>query len=157
MKALKNLKKIISTALCLVLIAPVAALAEGEVTIEYANGDDNTYSNVEIHNTDNILYLNPPEMDTMLMISKKECGKEGEILVCNKAVLGLDTQGVLEELKVKEIHLFINETKNPQQIQGSTVTLSPGTMLLEVLTEKGTYVNALGKIDSTSKPEGASR
>jgi hypothetical protein len=143
---------------CLVAtLAPIPAWAKGEVNVEYPSGDSDVYSGVEIHNTDKILYLVAPESETMLLISKNQCGKEGELLVCDQARLGLDTQGVLEELKIREIHLFINPTRQTQPIQGSQVTMSPGMMLLEVVTEKGAYISALGRIDSTTKPEGASR
>jgi hypothetical protein len=141
----------------LAVFAPIPAGAKGEINVERPNGDTDVYSGVEIHNTQDILYFKDSEADTIFMISKNQCDKEGELIVCNKARLGLDTQGVIEELKVKEIHLFINPTKTSQPIQGSQVTLSPGTVLLEVVTEKGTYISALGKIDSTTKPEGASR
>ncbi len=157
MLPIKYLREFVLTTCCILSFNHLPGLAKGEMTVEYANGDSVTYSSVEIHNTDNIVYFKSPEINTIMMISKNECTKEGQILVCNKARLGLDTEGVLEELKVKEIHLFINPTNTSQPIQGSQVTLSPGTVLLEVLTEKGTYMNALGRIDSTTKPEGASR
>jgi hypothetical protein len=151
------LKRFFLSACFLAFLIPIPAGAKGEVNVEYSNGDSDIYSGVEIHNTDKILYLVAPESETMLLISKNQCGKEGELLVCNQARLGLDTQGVLEELKIREIHLFINPTRDAQPIQGSQVTMSPGTILLEVVTEKGTYISALGRIDSTAKPEGASR
>jgi hypothetical protein len=152
-----KIKKAFIAFLCMVALTPTSAQAKGEVSIDYLNGDTNTYTDVEIHNTDEILYLKSPDINTILMISKNECGKEGELLVCNKARIGLDTQGVLEELRVREIHLFINTSSSAQKIQGSEVTLSPGTILLEAVTEKGSYINALGTIDSTKKPVGASR
>lgn len=154
---MKYLGKSLLAACLFAVLAPMFTWAKGEISVEFPNGDIDTYSEVEIHNTSNILYFQAPESETMLLISKNKCDKEGELLVCNQARMGLDTQGVLEELKIKEIHLFINQTTKPQMIQGSEVTMSPGTVLLEVVTEKGTYISALGRIDSTTKPEGASR
>lgn len=147
---------LLSTCLLTALV-PIPAFAKGEINIERPNGETEIYSGVEIHNTSDILYFKSPDEDTIFLISKNQCDKEGELIVCNKARMGLDTQGVLEEIKVREIHLFINPTATSQQIKGSQVTMSPGTVLLEFVTEKGTYVTALGRIDSTQKPEGASR
>jgi hypothetical protein len=154
---MKDLAKSLLAVCLLAFLAPIPAWAKGEITVEQPNGDNNIYSGVEIYNTSDILYFKAPDLDTIFMISKNQCDKEGELLVCNKARMGLDTQGVLEELKVKEIHLFINPSTTSQTIKGSQVTLSPGTVLLEFVTEKGTYVSGLGRIDSTTKPEGASR
>jgi hypothetical protein len=136
-------------------IAP--ALAKGEVTVEHKNGDTNTYSGVEISNAPNVLYLKSQDSDTTLMITKNECTKEGELLVCNKARAGVDTHGVIEELDVAQIVLFINPTQTPQPIKGSKVTMSPNTVLLEMSTKKGSYITALGKIDSSTRPAGADK
>jgi hypothetical protein len=153
----KKILKYLFLLLILAALAPNAALAKGELTIEHPDGDTDLYSGVEISNTDNILYFKASEGDSILMITKNECTKEGELLVCNKARMGIDTLGVIEELKIKEIFLFINPTSQSQSIKGSTVTMTPNTVLLEAVTEKGAYITGLGKIDSTTKPEGASK
>jgi hypothetical protein len=92
----------------LAFLVPVPTLAKGEITVELPNGDTDVYSGVEISNTKDIIYFQTDEGDTMLLITKNQCTKEGELLVCNQARMGLDTQGVLEELGVKEIHLVYN-------------------------------------------------
>lgn len=90
-------------------------------------------------------------------LNKNECTKEGELLVCNKARAGIDTNGVIEELEITQIVLFINPTKSQQPIKNSKITMSPNTVLLEMATKNGTYVTALGKIDSSNRPAGADK
>ncbi len=143
--------------LCLAALAPNTAYAKGEFIVEHDNGDIDTYSSVEIFDTDDTIYFKTEEGESTILITKNECDKEGELVVCNKARMGIDTEGVTEEIVIKEIFLFINPSKEKQPIKGSTVTLSPGTILLEAVTGKGAYITGLGKIDATTKPVGASR
>ena len=152
-----NPSKLLFSALLLASLAPLPAWAKGEITVDYDNGDTDIYSGVEISNTPDILYFKPEEGDSMLLITKNECTKEGEILVCNKARVGVETHGVIEELEVEQIFLFINPTNDRQAIKGSKITMNPNTILLEVATKKGTYIVGLGKIDSTTRPAEASR
>lgn len=144
--------------LCLLAaLSPLPVLAKGEVTVEHDNGDTDTYSEVEFLNAPEILYFKAQEGDSMLLVTKNECQKEGELLVCDKARAGVDTNGVIEELDVTQIILFINPTASRQPVKGSKVTMGPGTVLLEMTTEKGSYITAIGRIDGTTPPAGASR
>jgi hypothetical protein len=154
---MKNFRRCLFSLSLFALALPLPTLALGEIAVEYPDGDTVTNENVIIHNTDDILYFKAEEGNNILMITKKDCQKEGSILVCNQARMGLDSYGVLEEINLKEIFLFINPTSEVQQIQGSEVKMTSNTILLEALTSKGTFITGVGKIDSTSKPEGASR
>jgi hypothetical protein len=154
---MKNFAQSIFCSLCLMGLLSTSALAKGEITVEQANGDVETYSEVAISNTADILYFKAQDSNTLLMVTKKECTTEDKILVCNQARMGVDTDGVLEELDVKQIVLFINPTAERQPIKGSKVSLGPGTVLLEAATTKGTFITGLGKIDATTKPTGASQ
>lgn len=154
---MKKLTKTFFSALALTFAVSTSAFAKGEINVEHSDGTLETYSGVVISNTADILYFEDPDTGTILMVSKKGCNPEGELLVCKEARMGVDTHGVIEELSVKQIFLFINPTQKAQPIKNSEVTLSPGTVLLEVSTNKGSYVTGLGKIDATTKPAGASR
>jgi hypothetical protein len=153
-----NLKNSLLSALLLTtLLLPSPALAKGEVTVEQDNGDTDNYSEVEIFNSPEILYFKPQEGNTMLLITKNECQKEGEILFCDKARAGVETNGVMEELEVAQIALFINPSPSRQPVKGSKVTMGANTVFLEMVTEKGSYVTALGKIDGNTRPGEASK
>ena len=122
------------------------------MTVEYKNGDIETFPGVEISDTEEIIYFQGGDNDSILMITKNECEKEGELLVCNKARVGLQSYGILEELNVEQIFLFINSSDEKQTINGSKVTMSPNTILLEFATDKGSFVTGFGTIDSTIRP-----
>jgi len=151
-----NFPKISFLSACfLTTLFQIPALATGEVNVEHSNGEINSYSNVTISNAPKVLYFQSKEGNTKLLITKNECKKEGELLVCDQARAGVDTNGVMEELNVKQIILFINPTQKRQPIKGSKVTLAPGTVFLEMSTANGNYVTGSGKIDSNTRPKGA--
>ena len=154
---MKKLVQSTVSALFISCLAIAPALAKGEISVELPNGDFEVYSDVTISNTADIVYFASEESSTILMITKKDCVKEDKLLVCDKARIGVDTDGVIEEIGVKEIFLFINPTNERQPIKGSTVTMSPNTILLEAATTKGTFITGLGRIDNTTKPAGASQ
>jgi len=151
-----NFPKIPFLSACLLAtLFQIPALATGEVTVEHSNGEISSYSNVTISNAPKVLYFKSKEGNTKLLITKNECKKEGELLVCDQARAGVDTNGVMEELNVKQVILFINPTNKRQPIKGSKVTLAPGTVFLEMSTANGNYVTGSGKIDSNTRPKGA--
>ena len=150
-----NFSKISCLSVCLLAtFSQIPALATGEVDVEHSNGEINSYSNVTIANAPKVLYFQSEEGNTRLLITKNECKKEGKLLVCDQARAGVDTNGVMEELDVKQIILFINPTNQRQPIKGSKVTLAPGTVFLEMSMVNGNYITGSGKIDSNARPKG---
>lgn len=146
-----SIKSLFLTTLSSTLIA-VPALAVGQFTVENSNGEIDTYSNVTITHTADTLYFKPSDSNITLVINKKDCKMENSLQVCTTGDVVLRTYGVDETLDINQMFVFINPTKEKQLIQGSTVSLSPNTVLVEILTEKGTYINGMGQIDSMQKP-----
>jgi len=134
----------------LVLAAPT--LAEGLVTVEYPNGDSNNYPDVKILSNNEILSVDDGGEGKVLQILKKDCHKEGEVSVCNGGTASIDTYGVKEAMLVKQMVVFTNNTNQAQPIKDSKVTLGPKSVMAEILTQKGTYINISGKIDSAPIP-----
>ena len=132
---------------------PASAL--GELTIERQDGDVQVYSDIEISQTKDVIYFHGGENKTILMVEKDQCKNEGDLLVCNTAKVSLQSYGVLEDLNVQEIFVFINSSRQKQSIKGSTVIMSPQTVVLEFLTDKGTFISAFGEIDYVIRPAGA--
>ena len=154
---MKNLVKLFIS-LCIPLgfcVSPT--LAQGQITVEKQNGDIDVFSDVEIFDTRDIIYLQVRESDRILMITKIKWAQDGELLVCDQASVGLQSYGVLEELNLEQIFLFINPSNEKQTIKDSTVLMSPNTIFVEFATDQGSFVNAFGTIDSTTRPEEAVR
>ncbi len=152
-----NLAKSLLPLCLLTVLVPFPALAAGEVTVEDGDGNVQTYTDVEIISTPDVVYFRSSEGGTTLQIVKNNCDREGQLLVCNKAQAGVNTDGVVEQLDVNQIVLFINPTTAQQPISGSKVVMGPNTVLLEMTTAKGTYISGLGKIDGSSLPVGAAK
>ena len=123
------------------------ALAKGMVTVEYSNGDVDEYPEVSVAKTNEAIYLKPVEGKNVLVVVKKNCKQEQELQVCTDAEVKLNTYGVNEDIEVEQVVIFINDTSRRQKIQGSQVNLSPNTVLLEILTDQGTYITGVGRID----------
>jgi len=135
----------------LALAAPT--LAEGLVTVEYPNGDSTNYPGVRILSNNEILNVKDGEEGKVLEIQKKDCHTEGEVAVCTGGTVIIDTYGVKEAMLVKQLVVFTNTTTKQQPIKDSKVTLGPKSVMAEILSQKGTYVNISGKIDSSeAKP-----
>ena len=151
---MKNLTKLLLS-LCIPFSGFISpAFAQGEITVEYADGETQILD-VDISDTKEFIYFQNTENDNILMITKNKCDREGELIVCNKARAGLQSHGILEELNIEEIFLFINSSEEEQAISGSKVTMSPNTILLEFVTDKGSLITGLGTIDSNVRPENA--
>lgn len=123
------------------------ALAKGMVMVEYPNGDIDEYPEVNLTRTNQAIYLKPVEGENVLVIFNKKCELERQLKVCTDAEVKLNSYGIDENINVEQIVVFINDTSRRQMIQGSRVNLSPNTILLEILTDRGTYITGLGKID----------
>ena len=153
---MKNIPKLLLSLIFPLILFPTNVWAKGQIVVEKKEGITDVYSAVEIFDTDNIIYFKDPDSDTILMITKNQCDKEGELFVCNKARMGINTYGVIEEIGVQEIVLFINPTDKAQTVQGSKIVMNPKTVLLEASTVDGNFVTGLGRIDSNMIPEEAS-
>lgn len=145
-------KFLISSVLSIVIFTP-AVLAKGIVTVEQINGNADDYIDVEIFSNDNTLYLKPADGKNLIVIEKKDCQIEQNIQVCNQGSLTIDTYGVEEEIEIEKLFIFTNTTNQRLPIQKSDVTLNGNTILIEILTTKGTYITGMGRIDANMLPE----
>lgn len=146
--------KSLLSALLISTCTSLPALADGELTIEFENGDVDSYEDVQIFHTPEMVYFKPEDGNTTLEITKNECQNEDEIIFCPQAQAGLNTNGVIEEIEVAQIALLINPSNDRQRVKGSKLTMGANTVLLEVATSQGTFITSLGKIDGTTSPEG---
>jgi hypothetical protein len=135
----------------LALGLPIPSLANGLVRIEQSDGSSKVYHGVEIANTDAAVYFVPASSEE-LIIQKRGCTSEDQIQVCPTPDVEFSRYGVIEDLLVSHAFLFVNTTQQSHQIRKSRVTLSPNTLMVEILTSKGTFIRALGIVDSTSTP-----
>lgn len=146
-----SIKTLILSSLSTALLA-TPTLAVGQFSVEDSEGAVDIYSNIRITHTADTLYLKASDSETTLVINKKDCKMEKAIQVCSTGDVSINTYGVDESLDIDQILVFINTTKERQAIEGSKVVLSPNTVLVEILTKKGTYINGMGQIDSMQKP-----
>jgi RNase P/RNase MRP subunit p29 len=148
-----NFSKLLIFGTLLSLLFPAAsAFAKGEFSLEYPDGEIAIFENVRIFHTSDSIYFQDEEGTNTIVVNKSQCGKEGQLIFCDKAKVSVENHGVSEEIVFQQLVLFINNTSSKQTIEGSRLILKPQTVLVEGVTQKGTFVTGYGKIDSTEKP-----
>jgi RNase P/RNase MRP subunit p29 len=145
-------KLLISGTLLSSLFPVTSALAKGEVSLEYPDGEIAVFENVRIFHTPDSLYFQDSEGINTIVVNKNQCSKEGQLIFCDKAKVSIENHGVSEEIVFQQLVLFINDTSTRQTIEGSRLILKPQTVLVEGVTQKGTFITGYGKIDSAEKP-----
>ena len=68
-----------------------SASAQGEITVEYADGETQILD-VDISDTKEFIYFQNAENGNILVITKNKWDQEGELIICNKARVGLQRQ-----------------------------------------------------------------
>ncbi|HTW82923.1 MAG TPA: hypothetical protein VMD91_02505 [Candidatus Sulfotelmatobacter sp.] len=128
---------------------PLSALAQGEVRIEQHDGSNTLYPGVRIGVAADTVTFTLPNSQHAIVVTGKDCHRENGVRVCDGAEVWFDRYGVNEELRLTKAFVFINDTHRELPIKGSRVELSPNTLLVEILTKRGTYITGRGWVDSS--------
>ena len=73
---MNNIAKSLLSALLISSCTSLPALADGELTIEFENGDVDSYEDVQIFHTPDVVYFKPDGGNTTLEITKNDCQNE---------------------------------------------------------------------------------
>ena len=132
-------------------LASSTPLKEGVATITAEDGEVTEYQ-VAIASTNEKLYVKYSDAD-LFVLEKADCRLENQLQVCQGGTANLVGYGVSEEIPVESLFVFTNTTAETVGLPGSAVTMSPNTVLLEILTETGRYATVMGKIAGTNPDE----
>jgi hypothetical protein len=133
-------------ALCALVPLPVAA--QGEVRITQADGTSTTYPGVRIVDTGGAITFTLPSTQHTIVVTGTKCGRENGLRVCNSADVWFDRYGVNEELRITKGFVFVNDTSRLVHLKNSRVDMSPHTLMVEILTQRGTYIVGRGWVDA---------
>jgi hypothetical protein len=129
-------------------LLPLAAQAQGEVRIEQRDGSNKVYPGVRIDAKGDTVTFSLENTAHTLVVVGSHCAREGGVRVCSSADVWFDRYGVNEELRVTKSYVFVNDTHTMLHVKGSRVDLSPNTVMVEILTQRGTYITGRGWIDA---------
>jgi hypothetical protein len=136
--------------LCTLL--PLPALAQGEVRITQSDGSSTTYPGVHIVDTGGTITFTLPSTQHEIVVTGAKCSRQNGLRVCNSADVWFDRYGVNEELRITKGFVFVNATSRLLHLSNSRVELSPHTLMVEILTQRGTYIVGRGWMDAPSAP-----
>lgn len=128
-------------------MVPAAASATGTINIHRANGDKNTYRDVEIKIFAGAIFLTSDDGDGTIVVTQAACSYQGMIMVCLPIAAALVQEGDSNALNLKAGTVYFNYSKAPQTLARSTTKLPSGSILLALTLRDGTFIDARGKID----------
>ncbi len=152
---MKILLQSFTVSLVATLAMPLLALAKGVASITAPEGGEPQEYEISIASTEETLYVRYGQ-DDMFILEKSDCQIEGELQICTGGDGKLVNYGISEAIAYETIMVFTNTTTKTLSVPGSTVTMEPNTVLLELLNENGRYVTIMGRIDATD-PEALSQ
>ena len=130
---------------------PIAAAAKGTMTIVQADGDKNTYSDVEIKVIHGALYMTSEDGKGTMVINRAACSHQGQLMVCYATSATLVQSGETSPLDFKRGTVYVNDTDDYQPLVMSTTKVAPHSIMLSFTTKRGTYVTLNGSIDKVVK------
>jgi hypothetical protein len=133
-------------AACCVFI-PGRAGAIGTIGILRANGDKNTYNDVEIKIFSGSLFLTSDDGDGTIVVTQAACSYQGQIMVCLPTAAALVQDGESSALNLKTGTIYFNTTGDAQQLSRSSSKLPANSILVALTLSDGTFINARGRID----------
>jgi hypothetical protein len=130
--------------------APVAA--KGTVRIQQSDASVQTYVNVGLRLTPNVLRLTSADGVSTLVVARTSCIAEGSLERCSPSSVLLNRDGKQYRIGVASATLYLNLTQSEQPLSFSSTHVSASSMLLAIRTTKGTYLSGSGRLDMADTP-----
>ncbi len=131
-----------------VLLGAHSAHAEGTVRIQRADGSSNVYPNSRITIVDNKLKVTSADGKGTLIIQRAACSHQGAILVCLPTEVTQIQDGVKKPFPLNSGTVYANLTSDPQPLAYSSRRMPPNSIMLSLVTARGTYLSIEGGIDA---------
>lgn len=121
------------------------------MTIVQADGDKDTYSDVEIKVIHGALYMTSEDGKGTMVITRAACSHQAQLMVCYATNATLVQSGETSPLDFKRGTVYVNDTDDYQPLVMSTTKVAPHSIMLSFTTKRGTYVTVNGSIDKVVK------
>jgi hypothetical protein len=138
-------------ACALIIGASAPAGATGTVNITQHDGSHQTYPDVGIQIVSKRLELISADKKGKLHIDRAACSKVGELLRCLPTSATLTQGGSTKPLDALTGTIYLNFTDAAVPLSLSSTKVPAHSVLLTILTQRGTYINAAGTIDGGTK------
>jgi hypothetical protein len=131
--------------LCIATVAP--ALATGTFSVQQSNGTTRTYADVSIKIVHQTLRVTSSDGSATFVINHAVCAYAGYLERCTPVKMSVDRGGAIRSIDFSGGTIYVNPTRQPQQLPRSSTQLPPHGILLSVRATNGTIVNLSGQID----------
>jgi hypothetical protein len=132
--------------------ATAPAAAKGTVRVQQSDASVQTYADVALRLTPQVLRLTSADGVSTLVVARTACVAEGSLERCSPSRVMLDRDGKEYPLRFSSATLYLNLTPSEQPLSFSSTRLSPSSMLLAIRTKKGTYLSGSGHLDTGATP-----
>jgi hypothetical protein len=130
---------------------PIAASAQGTITITHVKGDVESYPNAKVQIVHSTVNVTAADGKGTLVIYRAACRYQGEVMVCLPTAVSVVESSGVHALNLLSGTVFLNLTGTTQQLSLSTTKLPPNGVLMTLQTKRGTYINVVGQIDKVTK------
>jgi hypothetical protein len=138
--------------IALTFAAAAPAAAKGTVRVQQSDASVQTYADVALRLTPQVLRLTSADGVSTLVVARTACVAEGSLERCSPSRVMLDRDGKEYPLRFASATLYLNLTPSEQPLSFSSRRLSPSSMLLAIRTNKGTYLSGSGHLDTGGTP-----
>lgn len=132
-------------------LSALSAGATGTMTLVHANGQTETYDDVEIKVIHRALYLTSADAKGTIVIDRAACSYQGKLMVCLATGATLVQSGETSPLDFKRGTVYLNDTDDYQALVASTTKVAPHSVMVSFVTQRGTALALTGRIDKMVK------
>jgi len=125
--------------------------ARGVVRVQQSDGAVKYYRNAKLHLHGNTLRIVSADGWGTIVIKHAACMTIGQVLRCLPDSVALDQNHVTRPLAFTRGAMYVNTTGDAQALPHSSMQLSPNSVMLSVLTARGTYISVRGQLDEVTK------
>jgi hypothetical protein len=143
--------KTIVAALLLFIGALAPALADGTLRSQESTGTVRVYPHVSIRVVDRTLRITSHDGKGTLVINQAACSYVGALERCFPLKVSLVQGGITKSIDLKNGTIYVNLTREHQQMPLSSQQLPAHGILLSLNTQRGTYVTMTGTVDGITR------
>ncbi len=136
-------------ALVSALLTPIAANANGHVTVLQFDGSSQTYERVRMKLVGLTLFLTSPNRKDVLEIVTDACSYPAGVERCLAYRTTLRRGGRPHTIPLDRGDVFVNATSVAEHLPHSSEIIAPHHIIVDLHTVRGTYIAAFGTLDNS--------
>lgn len=121
------------------------------MVVQQSDGSTKTYRDVLVRIERGELALTSSDGQSVLVIGKAACSREGSLVKCLPFDATLYQNGGKYRVALSSGTVWLNPTTTTQPLSFTSAHLQPHGVMMSVTTKKGTYVSLTGTVDEVER------